>query len=146
MSKQAQKEGADRRPTSPPGLAYSVIKNALLKVIKTYRRRRTWVEHVVVQGGTFYNDAVLRSFELISGCPAVRPDIAGIMGALGAALIARDRYHMASEAETSMLSLDEIIGLKIQHLHDPLRRMHQSLPFDSEQIHRQQTLYLRQQM
>ena len=42
---------------------------------------------MVVQGGTFYNDAVLRSFEKISGCEAVRPDIAGIMGAYGAALI-----------------------------------------------------------
>ena len=49
---------------------------------------------MVVQGGTFYNDAVLRSFEKISGCQAVRPDIAGIMGAFGAALIARERYHM----------------------------------------------------
>ena len=50
------------------------------------------VKHIVVQGGTFYNDAVLRSFEKIAGCEAVRPDIAGIMGAFGAALIARERY------------------------------------------------------
>ena len=48
--------------------------------------------HIVVQGGTFYNDAVLRSFEKIAGCEAVRPDIAGIMGAFGAALMARERY------------------------------------------------------
>ena len=49
-------------------------------------------KNIVVQGGTFYNDAVLRSFEKIAGCEAIRPDIAGIMGAFGAALIARERY------------------------------------------------------
>ena len=58
------------------GLAYSVIKNALFKVIKITNASDLG-EHVVVQGGTFYNDAVLRSFEKISGCQAVRPDIAG---------------------------------------------------------------------
>ena len=60
------------------------------------------VKHVVVQGGTFYNDAVLRSFERVSGCHAVRPDIAGIMGAFGAALIAREHYDGGEE--TTMLS------------------------------------------
>lgn len=67
---------------------------------------------MVVQGGTFYNDAVLRSFEQISGCEAVRPDIAGIMGAFGAALIARERYE--KDKETSMLPLDKIIGLQYE--------------------------------
>ena len=62
------------------------------------------------RGGTFYNDAVLRSFERISGCNAVRPDIAGIMGAFGAALIARERY-MHRPHETTMLSLDDMINL-----------------------------------
>lgn len=108
--KQAQKEGATVADISA-GLAYSVIKNALFKVIKITNASDLG-EHVVVQGGTFYNDAVLRSFEKISGCQAVRPDIAGIMGAFGAALIARERYHMNGEAETSMLSLDKIIALK----------------------------------
>lgn len=61
--------------------------NALLKVIKLTDPKDLG-KKVVVQGGTFYNDAVLRSFELISGCKAVRPNIAGIMGAFGAALIA----------------------------------------------------------
>ena len=88
--KQAQKEGASVADISA-GLAYSVIKNALLKVIKLTDPKDLG-EKVVVQGGTFYNDAVLRSFERISGCKAVRPDIAGIMGAFGAALIARDHY------------------------------------------------------
>ena len=77
--KQAQKEGATVADISA-GLAYSVIKNALFKVIKITNASDLG-SHVVVQGGTFYNDAVLRSFERISGCRAVRPDIAGIMGA-----------------------------------------------------------------
>ncbi len=106
--KQAQKEGASVADISA-GLAYSVIKNALYKVIKITSPKDLGT-HVVVQGGTFYNDAVLRSFEKISGCEAVRPDIAGIMGAFGAALIARERYQ---EGQTSsMLPLDKIIGLK----------------------------------
>ena len=81
--KQAQKEGAEVSDISA-GLAYSVIKNALFKVIKITSPSDLG-KHVVVQGGTFYNNAVLRSFEQISGCQAVRPDIAGIMGAFGAA-------------------------------------------------------------
>lgn len=106
--KQAQKEGASVSDISA-GLAYSVIKNALFKVIKITSAGDLG-KNVVVQGGTFYNDAVLRSFELISGCEAIRPDIAGIMGAFGAALIARERY-MHRPKETTMLSLDRIIEL-----------------------------------
>ena len=106
--KQAQKEGASVADISA-GLAYSVIKNALFKVIKITSAGDLG-KNVVVQGGTFYNDAVLRSFERISGCEAVRPDIAGIMGAFGAALIARERY-MHRPHETTMLSLDDIINL-----------------------------------
>ncbi|MCL2351478.1 MAG: 2-hydroxyacyl-CoA dehydratase [Firmicutes bacterium] len=87
--KQAQKEGADVADISA-GLAYSVVKNALQKVIKITDPAEMG-KHIVVQGGTFYNEAVLRSFELISGREAVRPDIAGIMGAFGAALIAKER-------------------------------------------------------
>ena len=108
--KQAQKEGATVADISA-GLAYSVIKNALFKVIKITNASDLG-KHVVVQGGTFYNDAVLRSFEKISGCRAVRPDIAGIMGAFGAALIAKERFHMADEKETTMLPLDKIIALQ----------------------------------
>ncbi len=106
--KQAQKEGASVGDISA-GLAYSVIKNALLKVIKLTDPSQLG-KKIVVQGGTFYNDAVLRSFERISGCKAVRPDIAGIMGAFGAALIAREREDEIGE--TSMLSLDEIVNLE----------------------------------
>jgi len=107
--KQAQKEGAGVADISA-GLAYSVIKNALLKVIKLTDPKDLG-EKVVVQGGTFYNDAVLRSFERISGCTAVRPDIAGIMGAFGAALIARDHY---AGQKTTMLSIDEINHLRFE--------------------------------
>lgn len=88
--KQAQKEGAEVSDLSA-GLAYSVIKNALFKVIKVSDARALG-RNIVVQGGTFYNDAVLRSFEKIADCQVIRPDIAGIMGAFGAALIARKRY------------------------------------------------------
>lgn len=105
--KQAQKEGATVADISA-GLAYSVIKNALFKVIKITSASDLG-QHVVVQGGTFYNDAVLRSFEKISGCEAVRPDIAGIMGAFGAALIARERCSRSKE--TTMLPLDKILAL-----------------------------------
>lgn len=106
--KQAQKEGADVSDISA-GLAYSVIKNALFKVIKVSDASELG-QHIVVQGGTFYNNAVLRSFEQIAGCEAVRPDIAGIMGAFGAALIARER-HAVCEG-TTMLSIDEILSLE----------------------------------
>ena len=106
--KQAQKEGAEVSDISA-GLAYSVIKNALYKVIKVSDATELG-KHIVVQGGTFYNDAVLRSFEKIANCEAIRPDIAGIMGAFGAALIARERYEEGKE--TTMLSIDKINELK----------------------------------
>ena len=106
--KQAQKEGAEVADISA-GLAYSVIKNALYKVIKVSDASELG-KHIVVQGGTFYNDAVLRSFERIAGCEAIRPDIAGIMGAFGAALIARERYQEGTQ--TTMLSIEKINELK----------------------------------
>ena len=107
--KQAQKEGATVADISS-GLAYSVIKNALYKVIKITNPKDLG-NKMVVQGGTFYNDAVLRSFERISGIEAVRPDIAGIMGAFGAALIAMEHYN---GEETTMLSIDQINELKYE--------------------------------
>ncbi len=108
--KQAQKEGADVADISS-GLAYSVIKNALFKVIKVSDAKDLG-HNIVVQGGTFYNDAVLRAFEKISGAEAIRPDIAGIMGAFGAALIARDRFHETDDYKTTMLSIDQINSLE----------------------------------
>ena len=108
--KQAQKEGASV-PDISAGLAYSVIKNALFKVIKV-SDAASLGKNIVVQGGTFYNDAVLRSFEKIAGCEAVRPDIAGIMGAFGAALIAREHY--SEGYETTMLSFEKIDTLQFE--------------------------------
>ena len=107
--KQAQKEGASVADISA-GLAYSVIKNALFKVIKLADAKELG-KHIVVQGGTFYNKAVLRAFELVAGTEVICPDISGIMGAFGAALIARDRYE---GQETSTLSLEEISALTYQ--------------------------------
>ncbi len=107
--KQAQKEGASVADISA-GLAYSVIKNALYKVMKV-ADATAMGKNIVVQGGTFYNNAVLRSFEKVAGCEAIRPDIAGIMGAFGAALIAREQYHVNPEP-TTMLSLEQIQALQ----------------------------------
>ncbi len=104
--KQAQKEGAAVADISA-GLAYSVIKNALFKVIKLADARELG-SHIVVQGGTFYNRAVLRAFEKIAGVDAVCPDIAGIMGAFGAALLARESFE---GGRSTMLSADELRAL-----------------------------------
>ena len=92
--KQAQKEGAEVADIAA-GLCYSVIKNAIQKVIKV-RDPRTLGENLVVQGGTFYGDAILRAFEKITGRQTTRPEIAGLMGAMGMALIARDKSTGAS--------------------------------------------------
>ncbi|MDC4233925.1 acyl-CoA dehydratase activase-related protein [Actinomyces sp. B33] len=102
--KQAQKEGADVRDISA-GLSYSVVRNALYKVIKL-KDPSDLGERVVVQGGTFLNDSVLRAFELLTGRHVVRPDIAGLMGAYGAALTAR--LHDAGEGESSLARLDAL--------------------------------------
>ncbi|MCR5487389.1 MAG: acyl-CoA dehydratase activase-related protein, partial [Lachnospiraceae bacterium] len=106
--KQAQKEGAGVDDISA-GLAYSVIKNALFKVIKV-SDASSLGKTIVVQGGTFYNNAVLRSMESIAGSNVIRPDIAGIMGAFGAALIAKER-HTAGKP-SSMLSIQQIKSLE----------------------------------
>ena len=105
--KQAQKEGADISEISA-GLSYSVIKNALYKVIKIVDPEALG-HKIVVQGGTFYNDSILRALEKITGREVVRPDIAGIMGAFGAALIAREHYK---GQKTTTLSFDDILSLE----------------------------------
>ncbi len=105
--KQAQKEGATVGDISA-GLSYSVVRNALYKVIKL-RDPALMGEKVVVQGGTFNNNAILRAFELVSKKQVIRPDIAGLMGAFGSALIARDRY---SGEKADILRKDEIDSFK----------------------------------
>jgi predicted CoA-substrate-specific enzyme activase len=99
--KQAQKEGASLSEISA-GLSYSVVQNALYKVIKM-KNPEEFGPAVVVQGGTFLNNAVLRAFEIFSGREVIRPDIAGLMGAYGAALIARDNAD--SGAKSGLVSL-----------------------------------------
>ncbi len=92
--KQAQKEGFTVEDIAA-GLAYSVVKNSLYKVIKL-RNPDELGNNIVVQGGTFYNEAVLRSFERLSGRNVIRPNIAGLMGAFGAAILAKENYETRS--------------------------------------------------
>ncbi len=104
--KQAQKEGASVGDISS-GLSYSVIKNALFKVIKL-RNTDIIGNKIIVQGGTFNNDAVLRAFELVSQKEAVRPDISGIMGAYGAALIALEKWRERGQPKTTLATYSSL--------------------------------------
>lgn len=113
--KQAQKEGATVKDISA-GISLSVIKNALYKVIRI-RNIEELGEHIVVQGGTFYNDAVLRALETVIGRNVVRPDIAGLMGAFGSALIARERY--AQGYNSTLPKLSSLADFKV---HTSMRR------------------------
>ncbi|HZK85684.1 MAG TPA: acyl-CoA dehydratase activase-related protein, partial [Desulfosporosinus sp.] len=108
--KQAQKEGAEISDISA-GIAISVIKNALYKVIRL-RKAEELGKKIVVQGGTFHNDAVLRAFEKITKQEVVRPDIAGIMGAFGAALIAKDRYTFGYQ--TNLMLGKDLLDFKTE--------------------------------
>lgn len=108
--KQAQKEGASVGDISA-GLSYSVIKNALFKVIKL-RDPESIGDKIIVQGGTFNNDAVLRAFELISGKKAIRPNIAGLMGAYGAALIALEQWKDAGSKPNTTSGIATLSELK----------------------------------
>ena len=103
--KQAQKDGADVTDISA-GLSISVVKNALYKVIRCSSAQDLG-QHIVVQGGTFLNDAVLRAFENELCVDVVRPDIAGLMGAYGAALFARSQRALVP-GESTVLSLDAL--------------------------------------
>lgn len=110
MVKQAQKEGASVADISA-GLSYAVIRNALYKVIRL-RRIDDLPEKIIVQGGTFYNEAVLRAFENLTGREVVRMDIAGLMGAYGAALIARERY--VEGGKSSFITLEELCEFGVE--------------------------------
>lgn len=104
--KQAQKDGVEVADISA-GLSYSVVKNTLFKVIKI-KNKEDLGKHIVVQGGTFLNDCVLRAFEKITEQNVVRPNIAGLMGAFGAAIIAKEQNLLYS----SILSLEELKSFK----------------------------------
>lgn len=120
--KQTQKEG---KPLSDifAGLSYSVVRNALQKVMKI-RDNSTLGSKIVVQGGTFLNDAVLRSFEIITGKEVVRPNIAGLMGAYGVALIALDNFRQYEDQDikSSILSREEIQNLEMKTSHARCQR------------------------
>lgn len=115
--KQTQKEG---RPLGDifAGLSYSVIKNAIQKVMKI-RDISSLGSKIVVQWGTFLNGAVLKAFENITGKEVVRPDIAGLMGAYGVALIALNNFNLYEDKDivSSMLNEDDINNLKIKTTH-----------------------------
>ena len=104
--KQVQKEGAEVSDISA-GISISIVKNALFKVIRL-KNTEELGDKIVVQGGTFYNDAVLRVLEQIIGREVIRPDIAGLMGAFGAALIAKEEYLL--KGNTTLLSATELDG------------------------------------
>ncbi len=124
--KQAQKEGATVGDIAA-GLAISVIKNALFKVIKI-RDPHDVGTRVIVQGGTFLNDAVLRAFEQLSEVEAVRPDIAGNMGAYGAALLARDRYQAERPAAESTSQADPATSQRLDRVTEAPAPAPEALP------------------
>ena len=104
--KQAQKDGASIENISA-GLSISVVKNALYKVIRASSPEELG-RKIVVQGGTFYNEAVLRAFEKEMGVEVIRPDIAGLMGAYGAALFGLRQSHKNHRETSAMMSLAEL--------------------------------------
>lgn len=122
--KQVQKEGASIADISA-GLAYSVIMNALYKVIKM-KSSDELGEKVVVQGGTFLNDAVLRAFEKITNLEVVRPDLAGLMGAYGVALIAKRRWN--KEEMTTLLTGDKLNSFQVKTTHSRCGRCENNCP------------------
>ena len=115
--KQSQKEGYSVGDISA-GLSISVIKNAIQKVMKI-RDPEALGDHIVVQGGTFYNDAVLRSFELVVGKEVIRPDISGLMGAYGIALLSKEQYEANLDMEymSHISNLEELDKLDIKITH-----------------------------
>ncbi len=118
--KHAQKEGASQGDIAA-GIAYSTARNALFKVVRRPDFSKVG-EHIVVQGGAFANDALLRAFELETKTQVKRPDLAQLMGAWGAALLARDEWlslreldpHTADEQTSSLLSSDQLDAMKIR--------------------------------
>lgn len=119
--KHAQKIGASVNDLAA-GIAYSVVKNALFRIIGA-ERVNTLGSKIVVQGGTFKSDAVLRAFEKVCGVEAIRPETAHLMGAIGAALIARERAYDAARntaggldaaPQSTMISARELESLSVE--------------------------------
>ncbi|HCG35449.1 MAG TPA: 2-hydroxyglutaryl-CoA dehydratase, partial [Clostridiales bacterium] len=110
--KQAQKEAVSVGDISA-GLCYSVVKNALYKVIML-KNPSELGNKMIVQGGTFLNDAILRSFEIITGKEVIRPDIAGLMGAFGAALLAKNAFKKGMQSSLIRASQLEAFSVDTQ--------------------------------
>ena len=109
--KQAQKEGATVQDIAA-GLAYSVIKNALYKVLKV-KDPKELGDHIVVQGGTFYNESVLRAFEKLMGVEVIRPDVSGLMGAYGMALLAAETAEELQQDHSTLLDSEGLNSLQV---------------------------------
>lgn len=108
--KQSQKDGATVSDISA-GLSVSVVKNAIYKVIRAHSPDDLG-KNIVVQGGTFYNDAVLRAFERELGRDVIRPNIAGLMGAYGAALYAKEHADKDGKTESSLMTREALTSFK----------------------------------
>lgn len=122
--KQVQKEGASIADISA-GLAYSIVLNAIYKVIKL-KSADELGNKIVVQGGTFLNDAVLRSFEKLIGKTVIRPDLAGLMGAYGSALISKKRWK--KEEMTTLLSGQKLHEFRVTTTHSRCGRCENNCP------------------
>ena len=105
------------------------MKNALYKVIRASSPEELG-RNIVVQGGTFYNEAVLRAFEKEMGVNVIRPDIAGLMGAYGAALYGKARA--GENARSTVLTEEELAQFQPEGQHRAVRRLRQPLPADRE--------------
>lgn len=132
--KQAQKEGATVGDISA-GLSFSVVKNALQKVMKI-RDVKTLGNNIVVQGGTFYNDAILRAFELTVGKNVVRPDIAGLMGAYGVGLVALEKYKALKDENyvSTIFNKEQLDNLEIKTTHTRCQRCENNCLLTSNQF------------
>ena len=120
--KQTQKEGKSLGDIFS-GLSYSIVKNAILKVMKI-RDMNSLGENIVVQGGTFLNDAVLKAFENITEKKVIRPNIAGLMGAYGIALMCKDEFleYEDQDIKSTIYTLEEIQNLSVKTTHSRCKR------------------------
>ena len=138
--KQAQKDGATVADISA-GLSGSIVKNAIYKVIRA-KSPEDLGKHIVVQGGTFLNDVVLRCFEREMGRDVIRPAISGLMGAFGAAIYAKEH----TSGSSTLLSLMDLHTLTYRTQEYHLQRLHGTLQSANSAVLERKTLYCRQSL
>ena len=124
------------------GLSISVVKNALYKVIRASSPEELG-RKIVVQGGTFYNEAVLRAFEKEMGVEVIRPDIAGLMGAYGAALFGLRQSKKNGKTVSDMMSQAELKNFRPESGQRQVRRLRQPLPAHRQYLCRWPQIHLR---